>query len=76
MDDIARKATLPANARRIPIPAAALVGQWLADIDDIAELKVTLRVLALLATNPNAESVPPSIALETCWMTRSWPRRS
>ena len=48
MDAVAGKATLPANARRIPIPAAAL-SQWLADIDDIAELKVTLRALALLA---------------------------
>ena len=63
MDDVAGKATLPANARRIPIPAAAL-SQWLADIDDIAELKVTLRALALLAEEPRRRSVPPSIALE------------
>jgi len=63
MDGVAGKATLPANARRIPIPAAAL-SQWLADIDDIAELKVTLRALALLAEEPRRRSVPPSIALE------------
>ena len=63
MDGVAGKATLPANARRIPIPAAAL-SRWLADIDDIAELKVTLRALALLADEPRRRSVPPSIALE------------
>ena len=63
MDGVAGKATLPANARRIPIPAAAL-SQWLADIDDIVELKVTLRALALLAEEPRRRSVPPSIALE------------
>lgn len=63
MDDVAGKATLPANARRIPIPAAAL-SQWLADIDDLGELKVTLRALALLADEPRRRSVPPSIALE------------
>ncbi|MCY4555824.1 MAG: hypothetical protein OXF79_05485 [Chloroflexi bacterium] len=68
MDDVAGKARtypepLPANARRIPIPAAAL-SQWLADIDDIVELKVTLRALALLAEEPRRRSVPPSIALE------------
>ena len=68
MDDDAGKTriyqeSLPANARRIPIPAAAL-SQWLADIDDLAELKVTLRALALLAEEPRRRSVPPSIALE------------
>lgn len=68
MDGVTGKArtyqqSLPANARRIPIPAAAL-SQWLADIDDIAELKVTLRALALLAEEPRRRSVPPSIALE------------
>ena len=63
MDDGAGKRTLPANARRIPIPAAAL-GEWLADIDDIIELKVTLRALALLADEPQRRSIPPSIALE------------
>ena len=68
MDDVAGKARidqkpLPANARRIPIPAAAMA-QWLADIDDIVELKVTLRALALLADEPRRRSVPPSVALE------------
>ena len=68
MDDVAGKARtypepLPANARRIPIPAAAL-SQWLADIGDIVELKVTLRALALLAEEPRRRSVPPSVALE------------
>ena len=63
MDDVAGKARLPANARRIPIPAAA-VAQWLADIDDIVELKVTLRALALLADEPRRRSLPPSIALD------------
>ena len=63
MDDVAGKATLPANARRIPIPAAALA-QWLVDIDDIVELKVTLRALALLAEEPQRRSAPPSIALD------------
>ena len=63
MEDVAGKATLPANARRISIPAAALA-QWLADIDDIVELKVTLRALALLADEPKRRSVPPSIPLE------------
>ena len=68
MDDVAGKARidqkpLPANARRIPIPAAA-VAQWLADIDDIVELKVTLRALALLADEPRRRSVPPSVALD------------
>ncbi len=68
MDDVAGKARtypapLPANARRIPIPAAAMA-QWLADIDDIVELKVTLRALALLAEEPRRRSVPPSVAIE------------
>ena len=80
MDDVAGKArtyqqSLPANARRVPIPAAAL-SQWLADIDDIVELKVTLRALALLADEPRRRSVPPFIALEDCWMTRCWRKRS
>ena len=63
MGDVAGKATLPANARRIPVPAAAL-SQWLADIDDIVELKVTLRALALLADQPLRRRLPPSIALD------------
>ena len=62
MDDGAGKAALPANARRIPIPAAAL-GEWLADIDDIVELKVTLRALALLSETRARGPVPPGISL-------------
>lgn len=68
MDDVAgkpriRQKPLPANARRIAIPAAA-IGQWLGDIDDLAELKVTLRALALLAEEPRRRSLPPSITLD------------
>ena len=55
--------SLPANARRIPIPAAAL-GPWLAEIDDPSELKVTLRAVASLAEGANRRGVPPSIALD------------
>ena len=67
MSDVAGKARidqkpLPANARRIPIPAAAMA-QWLADIDDIVELKVTLRALALLSETPARGPVPPGISL-------------
>ncbi len=67
MSDVAGKALidqkpLPANARRIPIPAAAMA-QWLADIDDIVELKVTLRALALLSETPARGPVPPGISL-------------
>ena len=68
MDDVSGKPPglrhpLPSNARRIPIPAAA-TAQWLADIADIAELKVTLRALALLAEEPRRRSQPPSIPLD------------
>ena len=63
MDNVAGKAPLPANARRIPIPAVAL-GEWLADIDNVVELKVTLRALALLAAEPQRGRTPPSIALD------------
>ena len=67
MDGVAGKARaypepLPANARRISIPAAAMA-QWLADIDDIVELKVTLRSLALLSETPARGPVPPGISL-------------
>ena len=54
---------LPADARRIPIPAVAL-GPWLAEIDDPVELKVTLRVLALLAEGSNRRGAPPSVSLD------------
>ena len=60
---------LPANAlagqaRRLPVPAAAL-GPWLADIDDLVELKVTLRAVALLADGVSRRGIPPSLAPET-----------
>ena len=48
--------------RRIPVPANAL-GEWLAEIDDLAELKVTLRAVAMLAPEPNRRGVPPSLSL-------------
>ena len=59
----ANSAPLPANARRIPIPAAAL-GPWLAEIDDANELRVTLRALALLAEGVNRGGTPPSVTLK------------
>lgn len=57
-------ATSPLSAcgRRIPVPASAL-GEWLSAIDDLAELKVTLRAVALLAPEPNRRGVPPSLSL-------------
>ena len=55
---------LPARARRLSVPAAAL-GPWLADIDDIAELKVTLRVIGLLAEEVIRRDVPPALTLKT-----------
>ncbi len=51
-----------ANTRRIPIPAGVL-SHWLAEIDDPGELKVALRVVALLAPEPNRRGVPPSVTL-------------
>ena len=53
---------LPANARRIPIPAAAL-GPWLAEIEDLTELRVTLRALALIAEETSHRGIPPSVTL-------------
>ena len=58
-----RRPPLPKDARRIPVPAAALE-QWLAEIDDPAELKVTLRVIALLAAEPTRGETPPSLSLD------------
>ena len=55
--------SLPANARRIPIPAAAL-GPWLAEIENPDELRVTLRVVAILAEGASRGRVPPSVSLE------------
>ena len=50
------------SVRRIPIPAN-LVGSTLADIDDLAELKLALRVAALLAVKTARRGVPPSLGL-------------
>ncbi len=58
-----RMQPLPRNARRIPAPAAAL-GEWLAEIDDLAELKVALRAVALLGEEPTRRDVPPSLSLD------------
>ena len=58
-----RRPPLPRDARRIPVPAAALE-QWLAEIDDPGELKVTLRVIALLAAEPTRMGLPPSLSLD------------
>ena len=58
-----RRPALPKDARRIPVPAAALE-QWLAEIDDPGELKVTLRVVAMLAAEPARRGTPPSLSLD------------
>ena len=58
-----RRPPLPRDARRIPVPAAAL-DQWLAEIDDPAELKVTLRAVGLLAAEPTRGAMPPSLSLD------------
>lgn len=63
MAQAGRNPSQPRNARRIPLPAAAF-DEWLAEIDDAAELKVTLRVAALLALEPNRRGVPPSLPLD------------
>lgn len=58
-----RRPALPKDARRIPVPAVALE-QWLAEIDDPGELKVTLRVVAMLAAEPARGTTPPSLSLD------------
>ncbi|MYC33666.1 MAG: hypothetical protein F4X64_10870 [Chloroflexi bacterium] len=58
-----RRPPLPKDARRIPVPAAALE-QWLAEIDDPGELKVTLRVVVMLAVEPTRGGTPPSLSLD------------
>ena len=40
------------------------MGEWLAEIDDPAELKVTLRVVGLLAMAPMRGEIPPSLSLD------------
>jgi DnaD/phage-associated family protein len=54
---------IPAHARRIPMPAV-IIGDLLAEIDDIHELKLILRGTALLAQLPARGGVPPSLGLE------------
>ena len=52
------------------MPAAALE-QWLAEIDDPGELKVTLRVVAMLAAEPaRGAERHPRCHWTICWMTR------
>ena len=58
-----RRPPLPKDARRIPVPAAALE-EWLAEIDDPGELKVTLRVVAMLTSEPTRGGTPPSLSLD------------
>ncbi len=54
--------SLPANARRIPIPAAAL-GPWLAEIENPDELRVTLRAVALITDSVSRPHLPASVSL-------------
>ena len=58
-----RRQSLARDARRIPVPAAAL-DAWLAEIDDLAELKLTLRVLGLLSVQTIRRDSPPSISID------------
>jgi DnaD/phage-associated family protein len=54
---------IPADARRIPMPAV-IFGGLLAEIDDIHELKLILRGTALLAQRRARGGIPPSLGLE------------
>ena len=54
---------LPKDARRLSIPAV-LVGEWLAAIDDLAELKVTLRAVGILSGCVTRKGIPPSVSLD------------
>ena len=63
MAQTGRPREIPRNARRIPVPAVAL-DHWLAEVDDPAELKVALRVVALLGPEPVRGGVPPSVSLD------------
>ena len=58
-----RMEPLPRNARRIPTPAAVL-SEWLAEIDNLTELKVALRTVALLDEERTRRDVPPSLSLD------------
>ena len=63
MAEPGRPQPIPRDARRIPVPAVAL-DRWLSEIDDSGELKVTLRVVSLLATIPGRRGVPASVSLD------------
>lgn len=63
MGDWAIRKPLPANARWISIPAAAL-GPWLAEIENPDELKVTFRALALIAEGVSRRGAPPSVTVD------------
>lgn len=63
MGDRASRKPLPVDAGRIPIPAAAL-GPWLAEIEDLDELKVTFRALALIAEGVSRRGAPPSVTVD------------
>ena len=63
MAESGRPLPIPRDARRIPVPAVAL-DRWLSEIDDPGELKVTLRVVSLLATMPGRRGVPASVSLD------------
>ena len=56
-------AALPNDARRLSVPAA-LVGEWLAAIDDLAELKVTLRAVGIVSGSVTRKGIPPSVSLD------------
>lgn len=60
---VAAVAALPKDARRVAIPAA-LAGEWLAAIDDLAELKVTLRAVGILSGGVTRKGIPPSVSLD------------
>ena len=59
----AAAAALPNAARRLSVPAA-LVGEWLAAIDDLAELKVTLRAVGIVSGSVTRKGIPPSVSLD------------
>lgn len=60
---VAGSLRLPDKAARLPVPATALE-EWLAAIDDIAELKLTLRATALLARGKYQRACPPSLSVD------------
>ena len=59
----ATAAALPKDARRLAMPAA-LAGEWLAGIDDLAEFKVTLRAVGIVSGGVTRKGIPPSVSLD------------